>query len=206
MAIITNKNTTQAPMTAVGQTGAQSVRFIPACRVYIKAADSTSAAPIQTYFTKSNGVTPTGWTDLGTMLGAAKLTYNKDTNKLKTGIDKVTRFEYVTGKEAMLDFNLAQFDDAIMTQISGLTASIITSGSIVSFGIGQEDIVEKALLCVCQNKLDGKEHQFYHPSAKINFELDEVEDGWALKVNADFCVFTALGQTVEEIFRHSIFA
>jgi hypothetical protein len=210
MAVIVNKNTTQSAaadssgVVLTGSTGVQSIRMIPACRVYIKAVDSTTAAPVQTYTVKSNGATPTGWTDLGTMVGPAKVAYSKELTKVKTGIDQITRYTYVSAKTAELEFNLSQFDDLVMAAISGLTASVITSGSIVSFGLGQEDIVEKAILMVAQNKLDGKEHQFYNPSAKIEFEIDEVENGWAMKVMAELIAFTAVGQTKEELIRHTI--
>ena len=37
-----------------------------------------------------------------------------------------------------------QFDDVALANVTGLTASVITSGSIVSFGVGGETVVQKA--------------------------------------------------------------
>lgn len=205
MPVITNKNTTQAPLTTGGITGTQVTKFIPASRVYLKAVDSTTAAPVQTYMTKSNGTTPAGWTDLGTMLGDATLTYNKEIIKVTTGIDKALRAVYTGSKDGNISFNLAQMDDAAMAQF-GLTASTLVSGSTVNFRVGQESVVQAALLAVYQNKLDGKEMQIYHPAAYISFVWDTVEDGLVFKVDADLSLFIAAGQTVEQIMSVTFFA
>jgi hypothetical protein len=70
MAVLTNNWTQQVPLSAVGATGIQSIRFIPACRVFLKTPDSKTAAPVNqmaAYSMKTNGITPTGWTDTGIM-------------------------------------------------------------------------------------------------------------------------------------------
>jgi hypothetical protein len=206
MSVIVNKNTTQAGLTAAGKTGLQSIRFIPAARVYTKAAESMTAAPVQTHYSKSNGSTPSGWTDLGSMVGNAKLVYNKNLNKVKTGIDKVLQAVYVDEKDATLEFNLGQVDDTALEAISGLSASIITSGSVVNYRLGAESIVEAAMLCVYQNKLDGKEIQFYHPAAMFTFQFDEVENYFALKCSAELRLFKVDGQTDDLIVATTIFA
>jgi len=205
MAVITNKNTVQSPMTSVGVTGTQVIKFIPACRVYIKAADSVTAAPVQAYYTKSDGTTPAGWTDLGIMEGDAKLTYNKEIIKVTTGIDKALRAVYTGTKEGTIEFNLDQMDDFAMAQF-GLTASTVVSGSTANFRVGQESVVQAALMCVYQNKLDGKEMQIYHPAAYISFVWDEVNDGLVYKVTADLALFTAEGQTIEQLMSVTFFA
>lgn len=205
MPVIANKNTTQTPHGTAGVTGTQVVKFIPASRVYVKTAESTTAAPVQNYFTKSDGSTPSGWTDLGAMLGEAKVTYNKEVVKVKMGLDKSLRAVYTGEKEGSIEFNLAQMDDYTMSQL-GLTASTIVSGSRVNFRVGQETVVQSAILIVYQNKLDGKEMQIYHPAAYLTFVWDEVDDGLCFKVTADLPLFTANGQTTEQLMSVTFFA
>lgn len=205
MAVIVNKNTTQTP-NATGRTGAQSIKFIPAPRVYVKTADSMTAAPVQDYFTKSNGVTPTGWTDLGIVKGVAKVTYDQKATEVQTGIDKVTRSAYTSERKAMIDFTLDQLDDVALEQVSGMSASVITSGSVVNYQYGTVDLQQMALLLVVQNKLDGKEWQFYNPNAFINFSFDGANDALGLKVDAILPYFQAVGQTLQSVFSQTIFA
>lgn len=152
---LSNKNTRQNPVTS-GRTGTQVIKFIPAPRVYVKAVDSISAAPVQNYFAKSAGVTPSGWTDLGIIESVATVTYTKTLKEIKTGIDLVLRQSYVSEKTAEIQFNLSQFDDNAFESISGISASVIISGSTINYQVGNEDIQSKALLLVLQNKLDGK--------------------------------------------------
>lgn len=172
MAVIVNQNTRQNPMAAAGQTGVQVVKFIDAPRIYIKATDA-NATPVTT---KSNGTTPGGWTDLGIVDGKVKVTYTKQSKDVRTGIDQVLRAVYVDKKAIDLEFHLSQFDDVVMTQLTGITASVITSGSIVQFSTGSEDVVQKALLLVFDNKLDGKEWQFYSPNAYITLSFGDNGD------------------------------
>jgi len=202
MAITVNKNTTQAGMTAAGRTGVQSIKFIPAPRVYIKAVD-TSPAPC---LAKSNGETPSGWTDLGSVAGAAKVTYTPKVQEVLTGIDNVFRAAYINGKTGQVEFSLAQLDDVVIEQVTGLTASVITSGSVISYQVGQTDLYQKAILLVLQNKLDGKELQFYNPNAYINFTFEDSGDAASMKVTAMLPFFVAPGNTLEGLLSVSVFA
>lgn len=205
MAIIVNKNTTQVPITG-GRTGTQSVKFIPAPRVYVKTADSQTAAPVQTYFTKSNGTTPTGWTDLGIVRGAAKVTYDQKLAEVKTGIDNVLRFAYTNERKGGVDFTLDQADDTVLEQISGMSASVITAGSVVNYQFGTVDINQLALLLVVQNKLDGKEWQFYNPNAFLDFSFDDSNNELGIKVQGVMPYFSAVGVTNQSLFSVTVFA
>lgn len=189
MAVIVNTNTRQNPMTASGLTGAQVVRFIDGPRIYIKAIDSIPTPVV----VKSNGVTPTGWTDLGIVDGKAKVTYTKSIEEVRTGIDQVLQAEFVNKKTMQMQFNLTQFDDIVLEQLSALTTSTITSGSIVQFPVGAEDVVQRALLVVLQNKLDGKEWQFYSPDAYITFQYTSQGDYTLVQGNADLPLFVWAG-------------
>lgn len=206
MPIAVNKNTAQTPMSTLGLTGSQSIKLIPAPRVYVKSADPTVNAPVQNYYTKSNGVTPTGWTDLGIVDGNFKVTYDKKTTEVRTGIDNYLRNAYTSEKTATVDFSLLQFDDVVLQTISGLTGSVITSGSVVNYQIGQDDLNPMAILLVVQNKLDGKEWQFYNPKALLNFSFDDTKDALMLKVNGILPFFTANGQTTESLLSSTVFA
>ncbi len=205
MSILVNRNTTQTPMVTAGRTAPQLIRLIPAPRVYVKGADSTTAAPVQNYYTVSNGSTPTGWTDLGIVDGNAKMTYNTTVAMVNTGIDNYLRAAYVSAKEATIEFDLAQFDDVNIELLTGFSGSVITSGSIVNYQVGQEDLIQKALLIVLQNKLDQKEFQFYNPNAYINFVYAEGNQGLVLRVTCLLPSFTAQGQTAESFLSKTIF-
>jgi hypothetical protein len=204
MAITVNKNTTQAPMTTAGKTMPQVVRFIPAARVYVRTADALTSTPVQAYYTSSNGVTPSGWTDLGITSGV-KVIYEKNINEVRTGIDQYLRAAFVDKKTARMEFDLEQFDDANLELLTGFTGSVITSGSIVNYQVGQEDLIIKAMLIVCQNKLDQKEFQFYNPSAYINFAFAEGNEGMVLRVSALLPSFTANGQSNESFLSTTVF-
>ncbi len=197
MAIAVNKNTTQQAMTAAGRTGVQTLRFVPGARVYTRTPDSLTAAPVQTYFTKSNGTTPSGWTDLGTVMGTVKLNYNKKVKEVKTGIDDYFRAAYVDEKVGGVEFELSQLDDVTLETISGLTASVIQSGSIINYQVGQEDLNQLAMMIIVTSKLDSKEIQLYNPSAYLNFVWAEQGDALVLKVTGLLPFFTASGQTKE---------
>lgn len=168
MAVTVNKNTQQSPVSA-GLTGTQVVKFIDAPRVYVKTKDSTPT-PVTT---KSNGSTPGSWTDLGIVEGKVRIAYTKETNEVRTGIDQVLRATYVRQRNGSFEFTLNQFDDVVVKELSGVTPSTITSGSIVQFAMGGEDVIERALLLVVQNKLDGKEWQFYAPAAQLSFSIED---------------------------------
>jgi hypothetical protein len=184
-AVIVNKNTQQTPLSS-GKTGTQIIKLIPGPRVYVKAKDS-SAAPVTT---KSAGTTPAGWTDLGIVNGNARLAYDKELFEVRTGIDQVLRQQYVRQRTATAEFALSQVDDVVLEQVTGLTASQIVNASVYQFAIGQEDIVEKALLLVMQNKLDGKEMQFYNPAAQLSFTYEEDGEAMVIRVRANLPAFT----------------
>ncbi len=200
MPITSNLNTRQDRMVASGLTGAQVIKFITAPRVYIKTVDSV-AAPV---VVKSNGALPSGWTDLGIVNGLAKLTYTKETKEVRTGIEQVLVASYIDKKTAQIEADLSQFDDVVVTQLTGLTASVTTAGSVVSFGIGSESLVQKAVLYVAQSLLDGKEHQIYCPSAFINMSYNSSGDETSIKMMADLPLFT--WNSTSAAFVHTIFA
>jgi hypothetical protein len=214
MAIAVNKNTTQATMqnaagaVVAGRSGTQSIKWIPAPRVYVKTSDATVSSPVQSYFTKSNGVTPTGWTDLGSVLGSAKVAYSQKVKEVSTGMDSYFRGAYVDSKIGQVEFNLSQLDDVVLEQITGLSASVITSGSIINYQIGQLDLNQMALLLVVQNKFDSKEWQFYNPNAFLNFAFEEQGDALSLKVTGYLPFFTAAGAlgTKEGMLSATVFA
>lgn len=206
MAVIVNAWTRQNPLTVQGRTGDQSIKFVPAPRVFIKAAESTSAAPVQNYYTKSNGVAVSGWDDLGIIEGLATLTYNKTNKDVKTGVDQILRLRYIGEKTAELEASFSQFGDYTFEKISGLTASVISAGSIIAYRAGEEDVINRALLLVAQNKLDGKEWQLYNPSAYMSFSYNLNGDFLELKFNAALPAFTPAGQTSECLFHKTFFA
>lgn len=204
MTVIVNKNTQQTPLgnPSGANDGVQSIKFIPAGRVYIKTApDSTTATPVALYAAysqKSNGqtivapvgvgVTPGTYVDLGIMSTPGKLTYNKVQKKVQTGIDKITQLIYVESRDANLEFELDQLDDYILAQL-GFVTSVITSGSSVNFQIGQEDVVNVAIVIVYQNKIDGKEIQWYHPSGALTVTFNSAADMLSVKVSCEMIAF-----------------
>jgi hypothetical protein len=129
-----------------------------------------------------------------------KVTYTKDRKEVRTGMDEVLRATYSGKKTAGFEFTLSQFDDVVLAALSGVTASTIQSGSAVSFGIGSEDIVQKALLMVLQNKLDGKEIQFYAPSSYLTFQIEDSGDSTVIKATADLPAFAWTGSGGTEAF------
>ncbi len=205
MPIVTNAYTGQKPMSGSGVTGTQSIRFIPAPRVFIKTTpDSTTAAVVPN--TKGNGsLSLAGWTDLGIVLGNAKVTYDKKLKEIRTGLDNYLRAAYAEEKGGVIEFSLAQVDDVAMEKISGLTASVVTTGSVYTFHLGQEDVTQVALLLVCQNKLDGKELQFYSPLVYMSFNLEEDSDALVMRCTAMLPYFTVSGQSNEEVLAMTLF-
>jgi hypothetical protein len=206
MAIIVNKNTSQQPQSVIGRTGTQSIKFIDAPRFYVKTSDSLVAAPVQAYNTKSNGTTPTGWTDLGIVEGRAKIMYVKKQKDVRTGIDNVFRLAYSDQKDCTLECVMDQVDDILLETVSGLAASVLTAGSVVSYAVGQEDMTQLAVMLVNQNKIDGKEMQYYNPSAYFNFAFEQTGDAMTMKVTAVLPAFLALGATKEQTVDIKIFA
>jgi hypothetical protein len=204
MPILANAFTSQKPLSANGLTGTQILKLIPAPRVFIKATpDSQSAAVVPSL--KANGTTPAGWSDLGVVDGNLKVGYQKKVKEVRTGIDNYLRAAYTNEKGGTLEFSLSQVDDTVLGLISGLTGSQITSNSIYTFHVGQEDLNQVALLLVVDSKLDGKEWQWYSPLVYLNFEFTQSGDALVLKATAILPFFTVVGQTAEEILACTIF-
>jgi hypothetical protein len=206
MSILSNKNSTQQPLQVAGRTGTQTLRFIPGPRVYVKAADPQSSTPVQSFFTKSNGVTPTGWTDLGIIEGDLKVTYDNKLKEVRTGIDNVLRAVYSEQKTAQIECSLAQLDDIVLETITGTTASVIVPGSIVNYQLGTTDVINLAVLFVLQSKLDSKEIQFYNPFAYVSFSIDKSGDALVAKMSGTLPPFTAVGATKESFLSTTLFA
>lgn len=186
MGVIRNKNTSQFAMTQAGLTGAQSEFFVPASRLYLKAVDAAPAPVVG----KSAGKTPTGWNDMGIMDGNAKVTYTKNLNKILAGLDKRLSQVYDDQTTGTFEINLTQYDDVVMQNVTGLTPYEVQTGSIVRFNIGSESIVQSAILLVSQNKVDGKEVQYYNPSAFMSFSIEETNNAQMIKVTIDMPTFT----------------
>lgn len=188
-----NKWTAQDPIAN------NSTRSVLAERVFVNAADALYSDPTA----KLDGGDPTAWSgyaDLGIVAGSkATLTYNKEVKYIETGIDKVRRGVYLVGKSAQLAFTLEQYDMGVMEKITGL--SKIAVGVIGSkMHVGQEDIVEKSLLILGTNKIDGKEHHIYCKKAGLTFQLAEQDDARVINVTAELYGFVASGQTTSCLF------
>lgn len=203
MSITVNRNTTQTPLPVSGITGTQSLKFIQAPRVYIKHPDSLTNTP--TYTVISDGITPLGWTDLGVIEGQVKIGVEKKVTRVTTGIDNYFRGAYASEKVGTIEFDLTQFDDVLMGLITGITASVVSSGSIVSFNIGTEELNVVAILLICQNKLDGKEIQFYNPAASLNFSFEDAEDALLLRAKGLLPFFVPVGATAESMLTTTVF-
>jgi hypothetical protein len=208
MAVLVNNWTQQTPLAANGLTGLQSITHIPACRVFLKTPDSTTAAPVNAmalYSMKTNGAVPASWTDTGIMTATGQITYTKTLKSVMTGIDKIERQTYVESRTAKIDFELSQLDDTVMVAL-GFINSVITAGSTVNFQLGQEDVINKALLMVYANKSDGKEIQWYHPSSQLSATLANNGGATTVKVEARLIAFQPLGYTLSSLISATIFA
>lgn len=221
--IIVNKNTQQSPITGVGRIANQVIKHIEAPRVYLLAngtgtpiTDPLTNTPVQNYLVKSNGATPTvlygstnTWLDMGIIDGFLKVGYSKKVKEIKTGIDNVFRTAYVDEKVGTLEGSFSQFSDYVLEKVSGLTASVVTAGSIISYALGQEDLNQVGILLVSQNKLDGQEWQFYNPNAFLNFVFEEKSGALQLKITAYLPFFTpagTLGSGGQEMLHATVFA
>jgi len=183
-----NKYTQQTPLTG------SSIKVVLAQRVYIAPADTAYAAPTA----KLDGDDPDApWVDLGVVDGSkVNMAYTKETNYVETGIEKVRRGAYITGKTCQLTFDLTQFDADVFEQISGLSPTAVgVIGNV--FHLGQEDLVQSALLIIGTNKVDGKEHQYYCKKGAIVWSIEDSNDARILKVTADLFAFTPSGETVD---------
>lgn len=171
-----------------------SIRFVPAERAYVAPANTIYADPVA----KSNGTDPGApWVDLGIVKDSkVTVTYTKTVKDVSTGIEKVRRGSYTTDKKATAMFVLEQFDMANLSVLSGLSQEVV--GAIGNkIQLGQDDLVEKALLFIGTNKVDGKEIQHYTKKASLNWSVQEDAEARMLKVDADFYSFLAAGETIE---------
>ena len=66
--------------------------------------------------------------------------------------------------------------------------------------IGQDDIVDVALLFVGTNKVDGKEHHVYCKKGTVAFNVQQEDDFRVLQVTASLYPFVPAGETDEAYF------
>jgi hypothetical protein len=184
-----NKYTLQPPAFS----GGASTQAVMAERVYMANQNTAFADPVA----KLNGADPAGFTDMGVVMGSkVQFTYTKDIKYVETGIEKVRRGAYTMGKTAQAVFSLEQYDLDTLSLLTG--QSITTVGSIGGkMQIGQDDIVNKALVFMGTNKVDGKEHIMYCKQANIAWNIEDNGDARVIKVTADLYPFVATGETQE---------
>jgi hypothetical protein len=200
--ITTNRNTTQAPLSATGRTGQQSIKFIPAPRVYIGPPDYSTPANVLLGF--SNGNSPVGFKDLGIVEGSAKVYVSRSTNPIYVGVDRLLRTVYSQAINGNISFALSQFDDFALESVSGIAPLYASSGVYANYQLGGQDLIPVSLLLVSQNKLDGKEWQFYNPTALISFSIEPSGDAMVLKVSAILPAFSGIGNTKDQLLSVTI--
>jgi hypothetical protein len=165
-------------------------------RVYIAAADTAYVDPVA----RLDGGDPVGWNDLGVVMNSrVNLAYTKDIRYVETGIEKVRRGAYSLGKTAECTFTLEQFDLTIMERITGLTQDVVGANS-GKLHLGQDDIVERALLFIGVNKVDNKEHHVYCKKGTISFNLNQEDDARVIQVTASLYPFVPSGETEEAFY------
>ena len=186
-----NKWTKQPPIAGA------STKVVLAERVYIAPADTAYADP----GAKLNGAEPAApWTDLGIVMNSrVNLTYTKDIRYVETGIERVRRGAYSLGKTAETSFTLEQYDIEQLELVTDLTAGAV-GGIGEKLHIGQDDIVDKALLFLGINKVDGKEHHIYCKKGTISFNVAQEDDFRVLQVTASLYPFVPSGETEEAYF------
>lgn len=170
-----------------------STRAVLAERVYYAAANTAYADPTA----KLNGADPAGWSDMGIVKDSkVTLTYTKEVKPVETGIEKVLRGAYVLSKKCMATWDLEQYDIDTIAILSGLsiTAVGVIGGKLT---LGQDDLVEKSLLFLGTNKVDGKEFHHYTKKATLEFAVGEDGDSRTLKATAQFYSFLPSGDSVE---------
>lgn len=183
----TNKYTQQPPLTGA------STRTVLAERVYYANANTAYADP----GAKLAGADPAGFSDMGIVMNSrVTLTYTKEVKPVNTGLEQVRRGSYSMAKACKAEFTLEQFDVDLISILSGLPITAV--GAIGGkLHLGQDDVVEKALLFVGTNKVDGKEFQHYSKKCSLNWSIDQQDDSRMLKVEADMYSFLPAGETVE---------
>jgi hypothetical protein len=163
-------------------------------RVYFAPADTVYAAPAA----RLDGADPASpWVDLGVVKDSmVQLSYTKEIKYVETGIEKVRRGAYSLGKTAEAKFTLEQYDLDSVAILTGLSITAVGAiGGVLH--LGQEDIVDKALLFVGVNKVDGKEHHIYTSKGTITFDIQQQDDRRLLNVTASLYPFVSSGETEE---------
>lgn len=168
-----NKFTKQTPIA-----GAPAAVVI-AERVYLAPADTIYATPTSALDGSDPGAP---WVDLGTIDGSkVTLALTKNVQYIETGIEKVKRGSYVNGKDAQISFGMTQYHPDVIASISGVS-SVNPSGGIKKIQLGQEGVVERAVLFVGTNVADGSEFQHYSKKAGLIFTVEENGDQRQMKV------------------------
>jgi hypothetical protein len=186
-----NKFTKQPPISGA------STAAVMAERVYIAPADTVYADPSA----RLDGADPGGvWIDLGVVKDSrVNLAYTKEIKYVETGIEKVRRGAYTLGKTAEASFMLEQYDIDTVSLLTGLT--ITTVGAIGGkLHLGQDDIVNKALLFVGVNKFDGKEHHIYCKKGTLTFNVQQEDDRRLLNASVALYSFVPAGETLEAFY------
>jgi hypothetical protein len=183
-----NKYTKQTPVSG------SSTKTVLAERVYIAPADTAYADPAAR-LAGSDPAAP--WADLGVVMNSrVNLAYTKDIRYVETGIERVRRGAYSLGKTAECTFTLEQYDLSIMELLTGLTQDLVGTAS-GKIHLGQDDVIERALLFVGTNKVDNKEHHIYCKKASVTFALAQEDDARVIQVTAALYPFIASGETEE---------
>lgn len=188
---VSNKLTKQPPISGA------STAVVLAERVYIAPADTAYADP----GARLDGADPGGaWVDLGVVKDSrVNLAYTKEIRYVETGIEKVRRGAYSLAKTAECTFMLEQYDLDVMSLLTGLTTEAV--GAIGGkLHIGQDDVVDKALLFIGINKVDGKEHHIYCKKGTITFAVQQEDDRRLLAVTASLYPFISSGETEEGFY------
>jgi hypothetical protein len=173
-----------------------TVKAVIAERCFVHTAATAYVDPVA----KLDGATPSGWSDLGIVMGSkVALTYTKELRYVETGIERVRRASYLTQKTAQAQFTLDQYDIDVLELLTGLTADAVgVIGNKIH--IGQDDVVSKAILFVGTNVVDGKEYHTYCPSANLAWNLEDNDDAKVMRVTADLFAFVPSGETVEALY------
>jgi hypothetical protein len=191
MGATTNKYTKQPPIAGA------SVAAVMAERVYIAAATTVYAAP----GARLDGADPAApWTDLGIVKDSrVNLSYTKEVKYVETGIEKVRRGAYTLAKTAEVTFMLEQFDVDTVALVTGLSITAVGGiGGVLH--IGQEDVVEKGLLFVGTNKVDGKEHHIWCKKGSLSFQIQQEDDRRVLSVTGSLYPFLSGSETIEGFY------
>jgi hypothetical protein len=202
MAILVNKNTTQGPLRTLGRTGTQSVRFIPAPRVYLFPPNYSSNPPV--FFGTFGGATLSGAIDAGIVEGNAVVTLSRTVNPVFCGVDKMLVGMCSQSIRGQIDFTLSQFDDVTTELITGLSPASYTTNVYANYLVGAQPLTPVGLMLVVQGKLDGKEWQFYNPTALLSFAFDNQGDYMGLRVSGLLPGFASAGGTSNQILSVTI--